>query len=92
MVVRLALSKIESEGLVRERRERFLVRRRYLEESLGLEALLERQRRVSLVQGEELDLDEVVAGEVERSFWLEPRGAAAIGKEIIGRAAQKKKQ
>lgn len=91
MVVRLTLSKIESEGLVRERRERFLVRRRYLEESLGLEALLERQRRMSLV-GEEMDLDEIVADEVERSFWLEPRGAAAIGKEIIARAAQKKKQ
>ncbi|KAF8453652.1 plasma membrane stress response protein-like protein [Terfezia claveryi] len=92
MVDRLALSKIESEGLVRERRERFLVRRRYLEESMGLEASLERERKVSLMQGEELDLDEVVADDVERSFWLEPRGAVAIGKEIIGRAAQKKKQ
>ncbi|KAF8477055.1 calcium-activated chloride channel-domain-containing protein [Kalaharituber pfeilii] len=35
MVIRIALNKIESPGLVRERKERYLVRKRYLEESLG---------------------------------------------------------
>jgi len=92
MVVRTVLSKIESEGLVRERRERFLVRRRYLEESLGVEAMEEKQRRVSLVYGQEMDLDEIVTDDVERRFWLEPRGAVTVGKEIIGRAVEKKKQ
>lgn len=94
MVVRLALSKIESEGLMKERRERFLVRKRYLEESLGLEAMEEKRRRASLIP-EEMDLDEVVADDVERRFWVHQgnaKGAVAMGKEIIGSAATKKKQ
>lgn len=92
MVVRLALSKFESEGLTREKKERFLVRKRYLEESLGIEAMEERRRRASLVPGQELDMDEIVADQVERRFWFEPRGALTVGKEIIRRATEKKKQ
>lgn len=91
MVVRAALSKIESPGLVRERRERFLVRRKYLE---GIEAMEKKQRRVSMVPGE-ADLDEIVADDVEGSFWLEqgnPRGTVAVGKDIISRASTKKTQ
>lgn len=37
-VIRLVFDKIESAGVLKERRERFLVRKRYLEESLGVDA------------------------------------------------------
>lgn len=39
MAVRLAISKLDSPGMQKERAERFMVRKRYLQESLGEDAL-----------------------------------------------------
>lgn len=45
--VRKALSKIDSPGLQKERKERFMVRRQYLEETLGESKTKKAEGRVS---------------------------------------------
>ena len=92
MVVRAAFSKMESPGLVRERRERFLVRRRYLEESIAVGGIEEAKDNKAMVESTEL---EEVADEAEKKFWSSqgsPNGVVAAGKGIIGLAHEKKNQ
>lgn len=87
-LVRMAMSKLESPGLLQERRERFLVRRRFLQESLGVDEETELsalEEKASFERGE---------GE-EGKFWGKqkgPRGAVEVGREIIGKSFDKKDQ
>lgn len=90
-VVRLAMAKLESPGLLQERRERFIIRRRYLQESLGVDEETEYAR-----------LDEKASfgrasGEtgVEGRFWGKQkglRGSLEAGREIIRGSFEKKDQ
>lgn len=92
LIVRTALSKIEPPGMIMERRERFLVRRRYLEENMAGEN--EKAERAVHSGDEDLDGGDV-KNERERRFWLEqsnPNGTMMVGKEIIRRSGEKKNQ
>lgn len=82
--VRMVMGKLESPGLLQERRERFLVRRRFLEESLDVNEETETSR-----------VGEKVAAGEEGEFWDKqdgPRGAVEAGKTIIGQGLAKKNQ
>jgi anoctamin-10 len=76
LVVRIALSKLNSPGLIKERQERFMIRRRYLQESMGVDEETEAHSiggPGTLEDGNE-------------EFWgaqRSPREAVDVGKEII---------
>lgn len=75
-VVRLALSKIDSPGLMKERRERYLVRKRFLEESVGVD------QEAEGIRAEFASLK----GRNEIKFWDRQHGveeAIHAGKEIM---------
>lgn len=79
--VRMAMGKLESPGLLQERRERFLVRRRFLEESLGVDEKTEPDQKVTIGK--------------EGEFWGRQHGAKGAmdaGKKIIGASYEKKEQ
>jgi len=76
LVVRITLSKLDSPGLIKERQERLLIRRRYLQESMGVDEETEAHG---------IDGARVSEGGNE-GFWSTQRGLAgtiAAGKEII---------
>jgi anoctamin-10 len=76
LVVRIALSKLDSPGLIKERQERFMIRRRYLQESMGVDE-----------ETEAYDIGGT--GKLERSteeFWgtqRNPSDAVDAGKDIM---------
>jgi anoctamin-10 len=81
LVVRIALSKLDSPGLVKEKQERFLIRRRYLQESMGVDEETEANEKEVVPR----DTGAVATGE-ERSFWDQQegaRGAIEAGLSII---------
>lgn len=95
MGVRLAVSKLDSPGMQKERAEKFMVRKRYLEESLGEDAmdlppthspditraLLEEDARQDSLQGSNTD----------EHFWHRQRGweeSAKVGASLIDKMAQ----
>lgn len=80
-VVRMAMGKLDSPGLLQERRERFLVRQKFLEESLDVD--------------EQTEFGEKVAAGREGEFWGKQHGAEGAveaGKKIIGASFEKKDQ
>lgn len=82
-VVRMAMGKLESPGLLQERRERFLVRQKFLEESLVVDEQTELGEKVA------------AAGQQEEEFWGRQHGASGAvkaGKKIIGASFEKKDQ
>jgi len=87
MLVGIVFSAIESVGVLKERRERFLVRKRYLEESMGIEA-------------DDIDTDVVTLGDSVKDvsgksgFWRAANVAETYGTgaEIIRGKLEKKKQ
>jgi len=89
LAVRTALSKLDSPGLLKERRERFLVRRRFLQESLGVDEEAE-------VHGlEKVDYSTQAAPISGSAFWGQQRGPGetiAAGKGIIESSLSKKTQ
>ncbi|KAG4412738.1 hypothetical protein IFR04_014135 [Cadophora malorum] len=97
--VRKALSKLDSPGLQKERSERYLVRKKYLEESIGREqagdaaadgiAAGEKIRR-STLEEEARQSTLKGHGTPEERFWGRQRGQVetiAIGKSFIAKAA-----
>lgn len=95
MVVRAAISKIDSPGLIHERRERYLVRKRFLEESFGREELEKRQSGAVGVSSSAVELEGIAKDEHEKKFWSAQRSSedtAAAGKSIITRSVTKKVQ
>jgi len=94
--VRLAISKIESPGLQKERRERYLVRRKYFDESLSelekkpslKDAVPEKVSRASL----EADARQgsLKASTDQDRFWARQKGwreSVQVGEMVIERAA-----
>jgi len=101
LAVRKALSKIDSPGLRKERSERFLVRKQYLQESMG-EDVAEKAAAGGIAAGEKISrstLEEEARqstlkghGTPEERFWQRQQGQAetiAIGKGYIAKAAPK---
>ncbi|KAF7856292.1 hypothetical protein EAF04_009820 [Stromatinia cepivora] len=95
--IRLALSKIDSPGLQRERKERFAVRKQYLEGMKSQEAA-EQASQGGITQGEKISrntLEENAResslrgrGTVEERFWARQRGQGetiAMGKTFINK-------
>ncbi|KAI9786237.1 MAG: hypothetical protein M1839_007648 [Geoglossum umbratile] len=89
--VRTALSAIESPGLEKERGARFLVRKRYLEESIGEEvASLKAMVGRSADREDEAKHGSSDEASVEDRFWGRQRGieeTLRVGKGIISRNA-----
>lgn len=96
----IAISKIDSPGKQKERRELFLVRRKYFEESLDQTARLpplsqqpEKINRTSLE--EEARQGSLRTARPEEKFWLRQRNwreSAQIGKGLIERALPDEKE
>ncbi|CUS07791.1 unnamed protein product [Tuber aestivum] len=89
LVVRTALSKLDSPGLLKERRERFLVRRRFLQESLGVD------EETEIHELKKIDYGAQAAPTGSSALWGKQRGpeeTIAVGKEIIGGSLSKKTQ
>jgi anoctamin-10 len=95
--VRIAISKIVSQGRLKERRERYLMRKRYVDESLSmLPSPKNSPISDSAVKIDKETLEEDVrlassqSSSVEDKFWLRQRGwqeTAKIGSGIIERTA-----
>lgn len=76
-VVRLALRKLDSPGLIKERQERFMVRKRFLEESVGID---------KEATDDKVESYGVGAAEKESVFWDRQHGvegAVEAGKAIM---------
>jgi hypothetical protein len=93
--VRVAISKLDSPGLQKERRERFLVRKRYFEENLSQLEKVPRMTDVSDEQITRASLEEdarqstLRTSSVEDRFWGRQRGwreVVAVGRGFIERA------
>ncbi|TGO88870.1 hypothetical protein BPOR_0137g00110 [Botrytis porri] len=97
--IRLALSKIDSPGLQRERRERFAVRKQYLQETISQEAA-ENAASGGITNGEKISrntLEEEAResslrghGTAEERFWQRQRGQGetiAMGRSFINKTA-----
>ncbi|TGO36469.1 hypothetical protein BHYA_0124g00300 [Botrytis hyacinthi] len=97
--IRLALSKIDSPGLQRERRERFAVRKQYLQETISQEAA-EKAASGGITNGEKISrntLEEEAResslrghGTAEERFWQRQRGQGetiAMGRSFINKTA-----
>lgn len=90
LAVRTALSKLDSPGLLKERRERFLVRRRFLQESLGVD-----DEETEAHDLKKVDYGTQVAPTSSSAFWGQQRGPGetiAAGKGIIETSLSKKTQ
>jgi anoctamin-10 len=97
--VRVAISKIESPGLQKERRDRYLVRQTYVQESLnelekkpGLKDLSMSEEQMSdrAAQEEKARQGTLGTSTVEERFWQTQRGwraAARVGADEIERTA-----
>lgn len=93
-VVRVAISKFESPGLQKERRERYMVRKRYFEENLSqLERLPKMSEKGSEITRESLEEAEREASlrgsSPETRFWARQKGwreTVAVGKGFIEKA------
>ena len=95
MAVRLAISKMDSPGMQKERAERFMVRKRYLQESLGEDALElppshaeEKITRTSLE--EDARLGSLHIRGPQDHFWSRQRGweeSVEVGAHLIERMA-----
>ncbi|KAM3084201.1 hypothetical protein ACMFMG_001694 [Clarireedia jacksonii] len=99
LATRIALSKIDSPGLQKERAERFAVRKQYLQETISQEAA-EKAASGGIGQGEKISkntLEEEARestlnghGTPEERFWARQRGRGetiAMGKSYIHKAA-----
>jgi hypothetical protein len=96
--VSVAISKLESPGLQKERRERFLVRQKYFDESLSelskYPPLAEKSGDPEPITRESLEesqrvLSQTGHGGVEEKFWRRQQGwaeTAKIGAGLIERA------
>ncbi|OCK86308.1 DUF590-domain-containing protein [Lepidopterella palustris CBS 459.81] len=93
--IRLAISKLDSPGRQKERRERFMVRKRYFEENLST---LEKIPKIAEAGGDvdRASLEEdartasVKTSTVVNRFWARQRGwkdTVQIGRELIEKAA-----
>ena len=97
MAVRTAISKIDSPGMQTERAERFMVRKKYLQENLGADALEsppghaeERITRASLE--EEARQSSLNTTGPQDHFWLRQRSweeSAKVGASLIETMAQR---
>jgi hypothetical protein len=89
LAVRTALSKLDSPGLLKERRDKFIVRRRFLQESLGVD------EETEINDLEKVDLGKAATVDGSEKFWRKqkgPRGAIEAGKQIIEGSLNKKQQ
>jgi anoctamin-10 len=98
-IIRVAISKLESPGLQKERRERFLVRKKYFDESLAdlskFPALSEKGGDPVPISRESLEEDQRSLsqhghGGVEEKFWRRQQGwreTAKVGTGLIERGA-----
>lgn len=93
--IRLAVSKVQSPAVLKERRGRYIVRREYFEESLSelgtIPALSEKAGEITRGALEE-DQRDLSLGDakVEDKFWLRQRGwaeTAKVGRSMIERSA-----
>lgn len=93
--IRLAISKLDSAGRQKERREKYIVRRKYFEESLSeldkLPAVQEKGDEQITRQSLEEDQRNLSVKEatVEDKFWLRQKGwkeTVSVGKTMIERA------
>jgi anoctamin-10 len=95
LVIRFAISKLDTPGMQKERAERLMVRKRYLEESLGSNATElppsntdEKITRTSLE--EEARKNSLGSSSAEDLFWRRQRGweeSVTVGKGLIDRMA-----
>jgi hypothetical protein len=92
--VRVAISKFESPGLQKERRERYMLRKRHFEENLSqLEKLPKMNEKGSEITRESLeDAEREASGKgssPEMRFWARQKGwreTVAVGKSLIEKA------
>jgi len=93
--IRLAISKLDSAGRQKERREKYMVRRKYFEESLSeldrLSAVHEEGDEQITRQSLEEDQRDLSVKEatVEDKFWMRQKGwkeTVSVGKTMIERA------
>lgn len=89
--VRLAISKIDSPGMQKERAERFMVRKRYFEESFGEDAMelpppMDREKITRVTLEEEARQSSLKSTGPSDGFWLRQRSweeSAKIGAGLI---------
>ncbi|PMD54184.1 plasma membrane stress response protein-like protein [Hyaloscypha bicolor E] len=97
IAVRTILSKIDSPGLQKERAERFIVRKQYIQESIGEEAA-GKAAAGGIAAGEKISRNTLeeearplkVHGTAEQKFWQRQPSQAetiAVGKQYIAKAA-----
>jgi hypothetical protein len=92
--VRVAISKFESPGLQKERRERYMVRKRYFEENLSqlekLPKMSEKGSEITRQSLEEAEREASLRGSSpETRFWARQKGwreTVAVGKSFIEKA------
>lgn len=102
LAVRLAISKIDSPGLQKERAERFMVRKRYFQESFGEDAMelpppMDREKITRSSLEEEARQSSMRATGPQDHFWARQRSweeSARVGAGLIERMApaESKKQ
>ena len=93
--VRLAISKIDSPGMQKERTERFMVRKRYFEESFGEDAMelpppMDREKITRATLEEEARQSSLKSTGPSDGFWLRQRSweeSAKIGAGLIEKMA-----
>ena len=93
--VRLAISKIDSPGMQKERAERFMVRKRYFEESFGEDAMelpppMDREKITRATLEEEARQSSLKSTGPSDGFWLRQRSweeSAKIGAGLIEKMA-----
>jgi hypothetical protein len=92
--VRMAISKLVSPGLQKERRERYMVRKKYFEENLSqlekLPKMKEKGDEITRASLEEAERQASLTGSTpEKRFWSRQMGwreTAAVGRDLIERA------
>lgn len=102
LAVRLAISKMDSPGMQKERAERFMVRKRYFEESFGEDAMelpppMDREKITRSSLEEEARQGSMRSSTPQDNFWLRQRTweeSAEIGAGLIEKMApaESKKQ
>lgn len=96
--IRIAISKLASPGLQKERRERFLIRKQYFEENLkDLERLPKLKEISEQITRESLEEDarksSLRESTAEERFWARQRGwreTVSVGKDLIQQAKVEK--
>lgn len=90
--VRLAISKVESPGTVKQRRERFMVRKRYLQDALGQDEIEVPTHSTAKITRESLEEDARQSSlhntRPQEKFWLRQRTweeSAEVGINLIER-------